>query len=269
MTKSRPSRSRPPRSTPPKRSPSGRRDPAPSKQQGSSAPQKGQRPPSGGQSAPHEPRRPQQQPRGRSSSEPKLQPRPSRNAPAPLPQKHAPRETSPPLPHGTHWRETLGPLLTQSSYQPLGEEELMRKLHIPPAEKQSFLSFLAEQELTGRTMRDPRGRLVSPKKLGFSVGHLQMNERGFGFLVSSDPSEPDFYIAGDDTANALHGDLVVARLKQRGQRDSRLRGEVVRLLQRKRHALQDAAILLRTAGRNPHSLRHPGAGAEGSLHAGA
>jgi ribonuclease R len=128
-------------------------------------------------------------------------------------------------------------LLTQSSYQPLGEEELMRKLHIPPAEKQSFLSFLAEQELTGRTMRDPRGRLVSPKKLGFSVGHLQMNERGFGFLVSSDPSEPDFYIAGDDTANALHGDLVVARLKQRGQRDSRLRGEVVRLLQRKRRHL--------------------------------
>ena len=86
-------------------------------------------------------------------------------------------------------------------------------------------------------MRDTRGRIVSPKALGFSVGHLQMNERGFGFLVSSDPTEPDFYIAGEDTANALHGDLVVARLKQRGQRDNRLRGEVVRLLQRKRKHL--------------------------------
>jgi ribonuclease R len=108
---------------------------------------------------------------------------------------------------------------------------------VPPSEKQAFLQFLAEQELSGRTMRDARGRLVSPKKLGYSVGHLQMNERGFGFLVSSDPAEADFYIAGDDTANALHGDLVVARLKPQGGRDGRLRGEVVRLLQRKRRHL--------------------------------
>jgi ribonuclease R len=114
----------------------------------------------------------------------------------------------------------------------------MRKLRIPQGETHAFLQFLAEQELSGRTMRDARGRLVSPKRLGYSVGHLQMNERGFGFLVSSDPAEPDFYIAGEDTANALHGDLVVARLKQqRGNRDSRLRGEVVRLLQRKRRHL--------------------------------
>ena len=80
-----------------------------------------------------------------------------------------------------------------------------------------------------------------PKRLGFCVGRLQMNERGFGFLVPIDPAEPDFYIAGEDTATAFHGDLVLARIKeQRGggrQRDSRLRGEVVKVLQRKRRQL--------------------------------
>ncbi len=109
---------------------------------------------------------------------------------------------------------------------------------MPPADLTAFHDYLVEQERTGGVMRNPRGALVSAKSLGFSVGHLQMNERGFGFLVASDPAEPDFYIAGDDTANALHGDLVVARLKPaRDRRDHRLRGEVVRLLQRKRKQL--------------------------------
>jgi len=86
---------------------------------------------------------------------------------------------------------------------------------------------------------------VLPKRLGFSVGRLQMNERGFGFLVSIDPAEPDFYIAGEDTSTAFHGDLVLARIKEQPgrQRDSRQRpgrgprGEVVKVLERKRRQL--------------------------------
>ena len=89
-------------------------------------------------------------------------------------------------------------------------------------------------------MQVRQGLYVLPKRLGFSVGRLQMNERGFGFLVPVDPTEPDFYIAGEDTGTAFHGDLVLARIKeQRGgrQRDSRLRGEVVKVLQRKRRQI--------------------------------
>ena len=78
---------------------------------------------------------------------------------------------------------------------------------------------------------------VLPARLGFCVGHLQMNERGFGFLVSTDPTLPDFYIAGEDTGTAWHGDLVLARLKEQRGRDSRLRGEVVKVLRRKRRQL--------------------------------
>lgn len=130
-------------------------------------------------------------------------------------------------------------MLNNSNYQPVDENALARKLHVPQEELTAFHDFLSDQERTGGVMRNPRGALVSARSLGFSVGHLQMNERGFGFLVASDPAEPDFYIAGEDTANALHGDLVVARLKpsRGGRRDARLRGEVVRLLQRKRKQL--------------------------------
>jgi ribonuclease R len=139
-----------------------------------------------------------------------------------------------------HWREALVPLLADSTYQPLDETALARKLRVPHEETNAFATFLAEEEKAGRIMQVRQSLYVLPKRLGFCVGRLQMNERGFGFLVSIDPAEPDFYIAGEDTGTAFHGDLVLARLKeQRGgrQRDSRLRGEVVKVLQRKRRQL--------------------------------
>ncbi len=117
---------------------------------------------------------------------------------------------------------------------------------MPPEDAAAFTAFLLEEEKAGRVMQVRHSLYVLPRRLGFCVGRLQMNERGFGFLVPIDPAEPDFYIAGEDTGTAFHGDLVLARLKeqrpgrgQRGgrQRDSRLRGEVVKVLQRKRRQL--------------------------------
>jgi ribonuclease R len=138
-----------------------------------------------------------------------------------------------------HWREALRPFLASPQYQPLDEKALARKLHVPPPESTAFAAFLAEEEKAGRILQVRHSLYVLPKRLGYSVGVLQMNERGFGFLVPTDPAESDFYVAAEDTGTAFHGDLVLARLKeQRGrQRDSRLRGEVVKVLQRKRRQL--------------------------------
>jgi len=144
-----------------------------------------------------------------------------------------------------HWREALVPFLASSGYQPLDEKALARKLRVPPEDDAAFAAFLAEGEKTGRIMQVRHSLYVLPKRLGFSVGRLQMNERGFGFLVSIDPAEPDFYIAGEDTSTAFHGDLVLARIKEQPgrQRDSRQRpgrgprGEVVKVLERKRRQL--------------------------------
>ena len=132
------------------------------------------------------------------------------------------------------------PLLGEKTYQPVDEATLARKLRVPQEEIAGFSTFLGEEEKAGRIMQVRHSLYVLPKSLGFCVGRLQMNERGFGFLVSINPAEPDFYIAGEDTGVAFHGDLVLARLKeQRGgrQRDSRLRGEVVKVLQRKRRQI--------------------------------
>ena len=158
---------------------------------------------------------------------------------------HKPRPPSAPArdiqPLGAlHWREALIPFLTDPNYQPLDQPSLARKLRVSPEETEAFAKFLSDEEKVGRIMQVRQSLYVLPRRLGFSVGVLQMNERGFGFLVPSNPVEPDFYVSAEDTGTAFHGDLVLARLKeQRGgrQRDSRLRGEVVKVLQRKRRQL--------------------------------
>ena len=164
--------------------------------------------------------------------------KPAASRPPPLPGREPARESRPSAP--LHWREGIVPLLADPNYQPVDEKALARRLRVPAEEAAAFTAFLAEEEKAGRIMQVRHSLYVLPKRLGFCVGRLQMNERGFGFLVPLDPAEPDFYIASEDTGTAFHGDLVLARLKeQRGgrQRDSRLRGEVVKVLQRKRRQL--------------------------------
>jgi ribonuclease R len=131
------------------------------------------------------------------------------------------------------------PLLSDPNYQPLEEKALARRLRVPPEEAAAFTDFLISEEKVGHVMQVRHSLYVAPKRLGYSVGVLQMNERGFGFLVPSNPSEPDFYVGAEDTGTAFHGDLVLARLKEQHgrQRENRLRGEVVKVLQRKRRQI--------------------------------
>jgi ribonuclease R len=154
---------------------------------------------------------------------------------APRPASRAPQAQAPQL----HWREALVLFLGDANYQPLDAMALARKLRVPPEDATPFIEFLGAEEKIGHVMQVRQGLYVLPKRLGFCVGHLQMNERGFGFLVSTDPAQADFYIAGEDTGTAFHGDLVLARIKEQHgrQRDSRQRGEVVKVLQRKRRQL--------------------------------
>jgi ribonuclease R len=179
---------------------------------------------------------------GKSQQQPRTdhKARPQQSHPQAPAQAAAPREykqdPKPPA-ASLHWREALIPLLAQTSYQPLDEKALTRKLHVPPQEISAFETFLREEEAAGRIMQVRHSLYVLPRRLGFSVGHLQMNERGFGFLVPLDPAESDFYIGAEDTGTAFHGDLVLARIKEQRGRESRLRGEVVKVLKRKRRQL--------------------------------
>jgi ribonuclease R len=65
------------------------------------------------------------------------------------------------------------------------------------------------------------------------AGHFQLNEGGFGFVVSKNPEIGDIFIAARNSSNAFHGDLVEVVLfaKQKGKN---LEGQITKVIRRKK-----------------------------------
>jgi ribonuclease R len=95
-------------------------------------------------------------------------------------------------------------------------------------------------ELAGDLVEVKFGCLTTPDKVGLAVGVLHCNPRGFGFVVPVRPEDggEDIYVAGEDQAAAMHGDIVVVSLsaarRRSGQGPS---GKVVRVLRHARREL--------------------------------
>ncbi len=90
--------------------------------------------------------------------------------------------------------------------------EIARLLGISHRGERDALSrALKTLEGAGALVRDARGRLVTPDKLGLIKGTVQGNERGFGFLLREDGGE-DLFLPRHGMHGALHGDTVYAVL---------------------------------------------------------
>jgi ribonuclease R len=75
---------------------------------------------------------------------------------------------------------------------------------------------------------------LASKAREFSAGTLRMHRDGFGFVVLDqrpEGMEGDVFIPPEGAQNAMHGDRVLVRLN-RIQRDGRVNGEIVKVLQR-------------------------------------
>src|SRR5437764_765461 len=68
----------------------------------------------------------------------------------------------------------------------------------------------------------------------YATGKLSMHRDGYGFVIPDYPVEGlrgDVYIARESTANAMHGDRVVAHIL-RVENDGRADGEILKILRR-------------------------------------
>src|SRR5690625_5909723 len=63
-------------------------------------------------------------------------------------------------------------------------------------------------------------------------GKIEMNKKGFAFLIPDDEGESDIYIHSSDLASAMHNDTVIVRLEKKGYRDQRPEGVVIRIIER-------------------------------------
>ena len=143
-------------------------------------------------------------------------------------------------------------LLAAPHYRPLRRHELVKALKLAGNEDATeFRRTLAEMLHKGEVVRVRKERFVLPAEADLVVGKLEVNERGFGFVIPEADeagqltAPADIYIAADNVGVGMHGDRVVVRLlKGSVRRDRRgkpqpdkLEGRVIRILERANETL--------------------------------
>lgn len=96
----------------------------------------------------------------------------------------------------------------------------------------TLIKTLNELEQTGRLIRTRKNRFGLPEKMNLIRGKIEMNRKGFAFLIPEDENAQDVYIHSSDLESAMNNDIVIVRLERKGVRDNRPEGVVIRVLER-------------------------------------
>src|ERR1700738_1933596 len=90
-------------------------------------------------------------------------------------------------------------MLGSARYQPLNKTDLAKRLQVSVNERSSFRRLLNDLETRGKITRIRKDRYVLPKEADLMVGLLQVNPRGFGYLLTeSGDGLGDLYISADN-----------------------------------------------------------------------
>ena len=148
--------------------------------------------------------------------------------------------------NGRKVREKVLALLGSKDYRPLDNVEIARQLGLKSNERTSLRKTLRELERAGEIARIRKDRYVLPAEADLVTGTLSLHQKGFGFLTTETPGQPDIFIAAENTGTAMHGDRVVARINRDvpprrakvraglASRSGRNEGRIIRILERAR-----------------------------------
>jgi len=126
-------------------------------------------------------------------------------------------------------------LLTQRDYYPVKLSALARSLGITDEDYQEFRAAFNDLQKQGRVVIGAKNLITLPPMSGRIIGTFRANPKGFGFVVPLEAnSHGDLFIGPRDTAEAMTGDTVVAKVVKKGKRAGQMRynGVIVEILQR-------------------------------------
>lgn len=97
--------------------------------------------------------------------------------------------------------------ISDKNYRPMKLKEMCTMLGVPRREREELKQVLDQLISEGEAAMDDKGRYKAADE-DVLTGTFIGNTKGFGF-VHVEGMADDFYIAGENTKNALHGDEVV------------------------------------------------------------
>lgn len=123
--------------------------------------------------------------------------------------------------------------LLRASSQPLLFENILAELDIPDNEIVNLQKTLDNMTNIGKLFHTKKKKYALPEDLGYIVGRLQANSRGFGFLIPDDDEQDDVFISAENLHGAMHNDRIMVRLLKNNSMGIRSReGEVIKILER-------------------------------------
>ena len=130
----------------------------------------------------------------------------------------APVEKTPPRPRLTDDAEALADrvleLIREVAPKTLDKVDLTKRLGLKPDARNLVREALRAHEEAGRIIQTSGGAYSLPAAQGLIEGVYVAHEGGFGFVITGEPDSPDIFIPERHSANALHRDRVLVRLRR-------------------------------------------------------
>jgi ribonuclease R len=126
-------------------------------------------------------------------------------------------------------------LLKHHDYEPVKLGHLAKALGVSSEDYPQFKEAFDQLRQAGHVVIGARNLISLPALAGQIVGTFRANPKGFGFIMPLEPnSHGDLFIPPDATADAMTGDIVVAKVKKQGKRGGQMRysGEIIEILER-------------------------------------
>jgi len=131
-------------------------------------------------------------------------------------------------------------LLKHTDYEPLKLSQLAKTLDVSSEDYQEFKDAFDQLRHAGHVVVGARNLVSLPALAGQIVGTFRANPRGFGFIIPLEPnSHGDLFIPPTAKADAMTGDIVIAKVKRQGKRGGEMRysGEIIEVLERAQNKL--------------------------------
>jgi ribonuclease R len=135
--------------------------------------------------------------------------------------------------------EILLKRMNEEGYNPLSIDDLLAAMDITGDDVYAFMELLRISEQKGDIIVTKKKRYALPKHIGFILGTLQGNPRGFGFVIPLDPAERekgDFFISPDNLHGAMDKDRVLVKPFKKERGDKR-EGTIERVVIRKNETI--------------------------------
>ncbi|MCM3585117.1 ribonuclease R [Mesobacillus maritimus] len=122
--------------------------------------------------------------------------------------------------------------MKDEAYKPLTVQELEQAFGIEDsATFKDFVKALVVMEERGLVVRTRSNRYGLPEKMNLVRGKLTGHSKGFAFVIPEEPGMDDIFIPPNETNNAMHGDIVLARVSAESS-GQRREGTIVRIVER-------------------------------------